>query len=105
MKCFSVTSGTAVFLLLPFLALAQVQISFPTTRAVFQRDNANQATIRIIGYYTASPITRIEARLLAREAGQGTSTDWRTIQDAPTGASMAVISPHPGAGITSKCGV
>ncbi|GAB2607053.1 hypothetical protein GCM10027190_63180 [Spirosoma areae] len=67
--------------------MAQIQVSFPTTRAVLQRDKANQATIRITGYYTA-PLTRVEARLQARD-GQGVSTDWRTIQDAPTGGVYA----------------
>lgn len=88
MKHFSVASGVAAFVLLPVLAWAQIQISFPTSRAVFQRSNANQATFRITGYYT-SPITRVEARLLARD-GVGTSiTDWRTIQGNPTGGTFA----------------
>ncbi|MFD2573379.1 T9SS type A sorting domain-containing protein [Spirosoma soli] len=87
MKYFSVVSSTAALLLLPFLTLAQIQVSFPTTRAVFQRNNANQATIRVTGYYT-SPITRVEARLLARD-GQGASTDWATIQGNPSGGVFA----------------
>ncbi|MFD2932406.1 T9SS type A sorting domain-containing protein [Spirosoma flavum] len=87
MKYFSVAIGTAFILLLPLLAIAQIQVSFPTSRAVLQRNKANQATIRITGYYT-SPITRVEARLQARD-GQGTSTDWRTIQDNPAGGVYA----------------
>ncbi|AKD58844.1 T9SS type A sorting domain-containing protein [Spirosoma radiotolerans] len=87
MKNVSVTLGTAFILLLPFLAIAQIQVSFPTSRAVLQRNNANQATIRITGYYTAS-VTRVEARLQARD-GQGTSIDWRTIQDNPAGGVFA----------------
>lgn len=78
---------TACFLLIPFFAFAQVQVSFPTSRAVFQRNNANQATIRITGYYT-SALTRVEARLQARD-GQGASTDWRTIQDNASGGVYA----------------
>ncbi len=87
MKYISVAIGTAFILLLPLLAIAQIQVSFPTTRAVLQRNNTNQATIRITGYYT-SPITRVEARLQARD-GQGTTTDWRTIQDNPAGGVYA----------------
>ncbi|GAB2550616.1 sialate O-acetylesterase [Spirosoma aerophilum] len=87
MKHFSVTLGTALILLLPFLAVAQIQVSFPTSRAVLQRNNANQATFRVTGYYTAS-ITRVEARLQARD-GQGSSTDWRTIQTSPAGGVFA----------------
>jgi hypothetical protein len=87
MKYFSVAIGAAFVLLLSVAATAQIQVSFPTSRAVVQRDKANQATIRITGYYT-SPITRVEARLQARD-GQGTSTDWRTIQDNPAGGVYA----------------
>ena len=75
------------FLLLPFSTLAQIQVSFPTSRAVLQRDATNQATIRITGYYTDA-VTRIEARLVARD-GQGTSTDWRIIQPNPVGGAYS----------------
>jgi hypothetical protein len=87
MKYFSVAIGTAFILLLSQAALAQIQVSFPTSRAVLQRDNANRATIRITGYYTAS-VTRVEARLQARD-GQGSSIDWQTIQNSPTGGVYA----------------
>lgn len=86
MNYFSKALCTAFFLL-PLFTFAQIQVSFPTSRAVLQRDNANQATIRITGYYTSS-ITRIEARLQARD-GQGSSTDWRTIQGNPAGGVYA----------------
>ncbi|WP_332368863.1 hypothetical protein [Spirosoma telluris] len=79
--------GTAFLLLLSLGAYAQIQVSFPTTRAILQRNNSNQATIRITGYYT-SALTRIEARLQARD-GQGTSTDWQTIQATPAGGVFA----------------
>ncbi|MVM29727.1 T9SS type A sorting domain-containing protein [Spirosoma sp. HMF4905] len=83
MNYFLKIHGTALLLLISFWAHAQIQVSFPTTRAILQRNNSNQATIRISGYYTSS-LTRIEARLQARD-GQGTSTDWQTIQGTPTG--------------------
>lgn len=79
--------NTALLLFFALLAHAQVQVSFPTTRAVLQRNNSNQATIRITGFYT-SVVTRIEARLQARD-GQGTSNDWRTIQSSPSGGVYA----------------
>ena len=87
MNYFSVAIGTAFMLLHSLFAIAQIQVSFPSTRAVLQRDKANQATIRISGYYTAS-ITRVEARLQARD-GQGASTDWHSIQDNPAGGIYA----------------
>ena len=72
-----------LFLLTPFFASAQIQVSFPTSRAVFQRNQANQGTIQLTGYYT-SAITRVEARLQARD-GIGVSTDWQLIQDNVSG--------------------
>lgn len=87
MKHVSVILCASIFLLLPVLTIAQVQVSFPTSRAVFQRNGANQATIRITGTYTTA-VTRIEARLVARD-GQGTSTDWSVIQPAPAGGTYS----------------
>ncbi|WP_460996228.1 sialate O-acetylesterase [Spirosoma harenae] len=87
MNHFFRTFSTTLLLLAYHLTTAQIQISFPTTRAVLQRNNANEATIRITGYYT-SGVTRIEARLQARD-GQGTSTDWNTIQNSPSGGVYA----------------
>ena len=87
MSYFYKACKTIFLFISPFIALAQIQVSFPTSRAVFQRDKAEQATIRLTGYYTSN-LTRIEARLQARD-GQGTSTDWRTIQDNATGGVYA----------------
>ncbi|MBR8839538.1 MAG: T9SS type A sorting domain-containing protein [Stigonema ocellatum SAG 48.90 = DSM 106950] len=75
--------STAFLVLISFWTTAQIQVTFPISRAVFQRGNTNQATLRVSGYYTAS-ITRIEARLVARD-GLGTTTDWLTLQDNPAG--------------------
>ncbi|MCK8490240.1 T9SS type A sorting domain-containing protein [Spirosoma sp. RP8] len=70
-----------------FQTSAQIQVSFPVSRAVFQRNTNNEATIRVNGYFT-TPVTRIDARVQARD-GQGTSTDWVTIQNNPTGGNYA----------------
>ena len=87
MKYVSVVFCATFFLLLPTITRAQVQVSFPTSRAVLQRNGANQATIRITGLYTTA-VGRIEAQLVARD-GQGTSTGWRTIQENPAGGTYA----------------
>ncbi len=87
MKHVSVFFCAAFLLVLPIVTRAQVQVSFPTSRAVLQRNTSNQATIRVTGIYTTA-VSRIEARLVARD-GQGTSTDWRTIQDNPAGGTYA----------------
>jgi hypothetical protein len=65
-------------LLLAINATAQLQIAFPASRAVYQRNNANSAVVAISGTYTVLG-NRVDARALARVAGQGTSTDWQTI--------------------------
>jgi hypothetical protein len=87
MKHISVFFCAAFLFVLPFVTQAQVQVSFPTSRAVLQRNTSNQATIRVTGNYTTA-VSRIEARLVARD-GQGSSTDWRTIQDNPNGGAYS----------------
>lgn len=85
MKHISVVVNTVILLLSPLLTFAQLQVSFPTSRAVFQRNAANQGQIRITGSYT-TPITRVEAKLTARN-GQGQSTDWQVVQNNPAGGT------------------
>lgn len=68
---------------LSFTSSAQVNIDFPTDRAVFQRDKGNRANIYISGTYTKIT-TRIDARLEAIN-GQGISTDWKEISNNPQG--------------------
>ena len=63
---------------------AQTQIAFPISRAVFQRNTANNASVPITGTYSV-PVTRIEARVVARSNGQGFTTDFQTIVDSPQG--------------------
>lgn len=76
------------FLLLPLLTTAQIQVSFPVSRAVFQRSLANTATIRITGFYTTT-IARIQARMVAVQPDQGTTTDWVVIQNNVSGGVFA----------------
>lgn len=87
MKNISLACSIVLSILLPTLTMAQLQVSFPTSRAVFQRNSANQATFRITGYYTTT-ITGVQARVQARN-NQGTSTEWVTIQANPTGGVYA----------------
>ncbi|GAB3880960.1 T9SS type A sorting domain-containing protein [Spirosoma agri] len=83
MKRVFVTHWFLLVWLSPVLAIAQIQVSFPVSRAVFQRNTNNEATIRINGFFTTAA-TRIDARVQARD-GQGTSTDWVTLQNNPAG--------------------
>ncbi|MFT4031788.1 MAG: sialate O-acetylesterase [Siphonobacter sp.] len=78
---------------LPFIVNAQVTITFPTTRAVFQRDVNNQASLYIAGTYTQC-ITELKACLIPISEGgtvgpnAGVSTGWETIQTNPSGGNF-----------------
>ncbi|TAF96912.1 MAG: T9SS C-terminal target domain-containing protein [Cytophagia bacterium] len=63
---------------------AQIKITFPVDRAIFQRDASNQAVITISGYYTQAT-DQIEARLVPVLPGQGQETPWTVIQINPQG--------------------
>jgi Carbohydrate esterase, sialic acid-specific acetylesterase len=56
----------------------QVQISFPVSRIVFQRNNQNQATIYVNGTVAAAADS-VQARLVARVSGQGVTTLWQSL--------------------------
>ncbi len=72
------------WLITSFSASAQtagqaVKITYPESRAVFQRENDNTSTIYVSGNYY-QPIDSVQARVQAEVAGQGINTDWVTIQ-------------------------
>ncbi len=69
-------------------AKAQLKITFPVSRLVVQRNNNNQATVQIAGSYS-QPLESIEARVVARVAGQGTSTAWAPLQSNPTNGQFS----------------
>lgn len=60
---------------------AQISISHPVERMIYQRNNANEANINIAGTYF-SAIDRVEARVIALQGG--TTTDWLPIQVNPS---------------------
>lgn len=68
-----------------FSSLAQVQLTFPTTRAVFQRGNDGRGNIPIAGSYF-QPVDQIQAKVTALQGG--TSTDWVTIQSNPSNGNF-----------------
>lgn len=61
---------------------SQIVVTFPTERAIFQRNNANEVDV-YIGGFTTQPYQKIEARFVPRVAGEG--------QPAPEGGGWAVI--------------
>lgn len=68
---------------------SQVVVTFPTERAVFQRNNANEADVYIGGYIT-QPYQKIEVRLTPRVAGEGESF--------PAGGGWALLDDQISAG-------
>lgn len=69
-------------------SLAQLKITYPISRQIVQRNNTNQATVQIAGSYS-QPFERIEARVVARAAGQGSSSDWSVLQNNPSNGQFS----------------
>jgi PKD repeat protein len=68
--------------------LAQIQISFPSNRIVFQRNSSGNGVIPINGQFF-QVIDRVEARVVPVVSGQGQQTNWQTIQQNPQGGFFA----------------
>lgn len=88
-------TALAFICLWPGLALAQLDVTYPVNRMVVQRDNSNKATVQIAGSY-GQPLDAIEARVVARATGQGTTTNWVTLQTNPTNGQFNGTMPVSG---------
>ena len=62
---------------------SQIKITYPSERIIIQRNNSNEATIYLGGYFTQT-IDKVEARLVPVLTGQGQITDWTLIQSNPS---------------------
>lgn len=71
-----------LFGLFVFVAQAQVSISYPHFRQVFQRNNSNEATFSVVGSYSGN-IDYVQAKLVPIQSGQGQTIDWFTIDAKP----------------------
>lgn len=75
-----------IFLLLIFgsqvFTMAQVNITQPYERMVFQRNNSNQAPLLIAGSYQI-PVDSIMAQAEPRQSGQGILVNWTKICNVP----------------------
>ncbi|MCF0072389.1 T9SS type A sorting domain-containing protein [Dyadobacter sp. CY261] len=78
-----------VFGIISFTAHGQINIDFPSDRAVFQRDKGNKATIYIAGSYT-KVADKIEAKL-TKLTDSGTNRDWATVKDNPQGGFFSGV--------------
>ncbi len=61
-----------------------LKITYPESRAIFQRENDNTSTIYLSGSLY-QPVDSVRARVQAEETGQGLNTNWTTIQRNPQG--------------------
>lgn len=79
-------------LILPFFAKAQLDISFPEERAVFQRDNNNKGDV-IVNGTVVNNANVVEGRLVPVPNWQGKLTDWQVIDtDIADGAYSGKLS-------------
>lgn len=63
-----------------FEGYSQIQITFPVSRIVFQRNNQNQANVTIAGSYFQQ-LDRVDMRAVPVWNGQGSETSWSSAQD------------------------
>ena len=70
--------------LLPTLMAAQVSISYPHNRQVFQRNNANEANFSILGNCAVSA-NSVQVKLVPVQVNQGTLLDWTSLDANPAG--------------------
>ncbi|TDE13718.1 T9SS type A sorting domain-containing protein [Dyadobacter psychrotolerans] len=91
MKYFLSLFVCIILSILSFEASGQINITYPSSRAIFQRDKNNSARIYVAGSYS-KPADRIEAKLIAINGGA--DTDWVPIQSNPQGGfySGSVVS-------------
>lgn len=59
-------------------SVAQISLTLPVERMIYQRNNTNQAYIHITGNFTAE-YDSIMAKVFPRVVGQGTEGSWQTI--------------------------
>ncbi len=76
----------------PTQVMAQLKITYPISRMILQRDAANRATVQVAGSYSLA-LDRIEARAVTRVAGQGTTTNWATLQTNPQNGQFTGTMP------------
>lgn len=80
--CYQVLLG---LILLSTQAAAQVvRITYPETRAVFQR-NLDRTTIIYVSGNFYQPVDSVQARLVVENPDQGFTTNWQTVQRNPQG--------------------
>ncbi len=73
-----------LILIVPTLVFAQLNITSPSPRAVYQRDVTGQRSITISGTYGIT-LEKLEVRAVPVILGQGVEIPWKTLQVNPKG--------------------
>lgn len=76
--------------LIPFGVYAQIDVTAPLERAVYQRETNGSANVTISGSYSI-PVDKIEVRATPIADSQGQPIDWTTLQDKPTGGVFSGV--------------
>ncbi|MFD2932848.1 sialate O-acetylesterase [Spirosoma flavum] len=76
-----------LFQLAPFVALAQLTITSPVPRMVFQRNLANEAIVTVTGM-APKTATTVEARFVPLAVGQGSVTAWTSLRFLPNSSAF-----------------
>jgi len=71
-------------IIIPLGLRAQIKITSPVERAVYQREISGEATISVTGNYAVA-VDKIEVRAIPVIAGQGQELGWTVLQNNPTG--------------------
>ncbi|MGL4631242.1 MAG: sialate O-acetylesterase [Leadbetterella sp.] len=74
---------------------SQIDINFPSERAIFQRRNDNKGLIHISGQ-VRQEVDRVEVKLTSLQGNQGVVVDWRTLDDEVDGLSFVGAVEAPG---------
>lgn len=74
---------------------AQLELISPRTRIVFQRNSQNRGAVRVAGR-AKKEVERVEARLVARVTGQGTTTGWTALPMEASGNTFSGRIEGPG---------
>ncbi|MEA5138767.1 T9SS type A sorting domain-containing protein [Arcicella rigui] len=69
---------------------AQIRITSPQNRAVYQRNQDGLSQITIAGTYETQ-IDKVEARLIPVADGQGTAVDWTVIKELPLNGNFTSV--------------
>ena len=68
-----------VFLFIYPTVRAQVNVSFPPARMVYQRNQGGNSNVYVTGTYTGNQVNHIQARLKSRGGEPGNAIGWTTI--------------------------